>query len=297
MILTDSPEQLTIAATLPETREADDTLELVEKGILTGFSPEFHARRQRFDGGTRVIEKALMPAIGVVDIPAFDDSAILEIRAGNEGIEGEFAYGADAIISATGRIRKEQIAPGAFTYAIAEPTREINLVLGDNSRPLASKISGSLKIEDTPTALKFKVEKLPRTSYVADFLSMLRSKSVTPGVLPLFSPTPRSVARRLFANGKAVEEEPEEGNPSVFRRIVRSGLLTALSILFRPRRGNPGSVTTLPTRLRRPLTGTGVVGGVRPQSGDIIRNTARGKRVIRDGQDIGPLAVRSAVWL
>ena len=81
--------------------------------------------------------------------------------------------------------------------------------------------AGSLILEDTPTALKFRVPRLPRTSYTADFLGMLRAKSIVPGVLPLFTPTPLSVARRLFSNGKAVEEEPEEGNPGVFRRVVK----------------------------------------------------------------------------
>ena len=86
-----------------------------------------------------------------------------------------------------------------------------------------------------------------------DFLQLLRAGSVTPGVMPIFSPTPRSVARRLFANGQAVDTEEEAPGTGIFRRIVKSALLTGIRILFRPPRGNPGSVTTLPTRLRRPL--------------------------------------------
>ena len=37
LVLTDSPEALRMVATLPATREADDTLELVSKGVLTGL--------------------------------------------------------------------------------------------------------------------------------------------------------------------------------------------------------------------------------------------------------------------
>ena len=88
-----------------------------------------------------------------------------------------------------------------------------------------------------------------------------------------FQPTPLSVARRLFSNGLAVDIEPEEGNPGVFRRVIKSGLLTALSVMFRARRGNPGAVSRIPTRLRRPSTfQQNQVGAIRPISGDVVRN-------------------------
>ena len=291
LVLTDSDERLRIEATLPETRDGDDALELVEKGVLRGFSTEFISRQESDRNGVRSISQAALPAIALVDRPAYAGSIIAEIRQQGEGISGEFSYETDSIVAATGRVRKERIRPGAFSYAINSPDREINLVLGDNSRPLASKRAGSLILEDTPTALKFRVAKLPRTSYVGDFLGMLRGKSIVPGVVPFFSATPLSVARRLFDNGRAVDEEEEAGNPGVFRRIVKSGLLTALSIMFRPRRGNPGAVTRLPTRLRR-IQAQNTVDAVRPRRGDVIANG----RVIRFGKDIGPVATRRMVF-
>ena len=290
LVLQDDSDALRIAATLPKTRDADDALEMVDKGILRGFSTEFISRQETDKQGVRTITQAALPGIGLVDRPSYPDSVIAEIRAEGEGISGEFAYETDSVIAATGKVRKERIKPGAFSYAIKSPDREINLVLGDNSRPLASKKAGSLILEDTPTALKFRVPQLPRTSYVSDFLGMLRGKSITPGILPLFSPTPASVARRLFDNGKAVEEEPEEGNKGVFRRVVKSGLLTAISILFRARRGNPGAVTTLPRRLHRTSV-PNPVNAIRPRRGDVIRNG----RVIRFGRDIGPVSTRRMV--
>ena len=293
LVLTDSDERLRIEATLPETRDGDDALELVEKGVLRGFSTEFISRQESDKNGVRSISQAALPAIGLVDRPAYADSVIAEIRQQGEGISGEFAYETDSIVAATGKVRKERIKPGAFSYAIKSPDREINLVLGDNSRPLASKQAGSLILEDTPTALKFRVKQLPRTSYVSDFLGMLRGKSIVPGVVPFFSATPLSVARRLFDNGKAVDEEEEGPGTGVFRRIVKSGLLTALSIMFRPRRGNPGAVTRLPRRLRRPSTfQQNQVGAIRPISGDVVRNG----RVIRNGVDIGPVVTRRRVF-
>ena len=288
LVLTDTPDALRIMATLPETRDADDALENVDKGIFTGFSAGFIAGQERDIAGVRSIRRAALPHIGLVDDPAYDDAIITEIRqSGPEGIEGEFRYDTDAIIAATGKVRKERVKAGAFDYAIRAKDREINLVLGDNSRPLGSKKAGSLILESTPTALRFAVPKLPRTSYVSDFLGMLRSGSIVPGVVPFFSPTPASVARRLFANGLAVEQEEEEGNKGIFRRVVKSGLLTALSIMFRARRGNPGAVTRRPTRLQRPSSlQVNQVGAIRPISGDVVRNG----RVIRNGTDIGPVA-------
>lgn len=289
LVLTDTPDALRISATLPETRDADDALLNVEKGIMTGFSAGFIAGQERDIAGVRSIRRAALPHIGLVDDPAYSDSVITEIRESGEGIEGEFSYDTDAIIAATGKTRKERVKAGAFDYAINAKDREINLVLGDNSRPLGSKKAGSLILESTPTALRFKVKKLPRTSYVSDFLGMLRAGTIVPGVVPFFAPTPLSVARRLFSNGKAVDLEEEAPGTGIFRRIIKSGLLTALSIMFRPRRGNPGAVTRIPTRLRRPsIYQQNQVGAIRPISGDVVRDG----RVIRGGVDIGPAVTR-----
>ena len=281
-------DTISIAATLPDNQIGNQAIEDIKSGKLTGFSGEVWINERNANR----ISDGLLTGVALVDNPAFPSSKVealytAEIYVDDEGIEGEFAYDVDSIISATGKTRKQRVAPKAFDYAIRAKDREINLQLGDTSRQLASKLAGSLRIEDTPKAMRFRVDKLPRTSYVSDFLQLLRAKSITPGVLPIFEPTPRSVASRLFSDGRgAVIEEPEEQGSSIFRRVIRSALLTGIRILFRPPRGNPGSVTTLPTRLRRPLTSTAVVGGIRPISGDVVRNG----RVFRNGVDIGPVA-------
>ena len=114
LILTDSPESLQIAATLPETRDGDDALRMVEAGILRGFSPMFYPLRDRMEGNTRVISRAYMPRIGLVATPAYDDSLVAEIRQAGEGLAGEFLYDTDTVISATGKVRKERIQPRCF---------------------------------------------------------------------------------------------------------------------------------------------------------------------------------------
>lgn len=74
--LRDSATELTMVATLPRTRLADDVLQLVRSGVLRGLSVGFVALRDRMEGNTRVIENAVLDHIGVVDRPAYSESTV-----------------------------------------------------------------------------------------------------------------------------------------------------------------------------------------------------------------------------
>ena len=76
LCLNDTAEALEIVATLPETTEAADVLQLVDAKILRGFSLEFQPIQTRMEGGTRVIQSARLVAIGVVDKPAYKASTV-----------------------------------------------------------------------------------------------------------------------------------------------------------------------------------------------------------------------------
>lgn len=76
----DSYKELRVIAELPATREADDTLELARKKILRGFSIEFLPRETRRENGVRIIEKAELRNIAVVDRPAYPQSKIQSVR-------------------------------------------------------------------------------------------------------------------------------------------------------------------------------------------------------------------------
>ena len=72
--LTDTAERLAFSATLPDTRAADDVLELVRTGVMRGASVEVRVTAERFESGVRVIERARLSGIGVVDTPAYPAS-------------------------------------------------------------------------------------------------------------------------------------------------------------------------------------------------------------------------------
>ena len=81
LTLDDNAERLALAAELPVTREADDTLTLVRAGVLRGLSIEFRAVVERMEGETRVISRATLGAISVVDEPAYPASEVEARRA------------------------------------------------------------------------------------------------------------------------------------------------------------------------------------------------------------------------
>ena len=74
--LIDSPEELRIRATLPDTSSATETISLVRAKILRGLSIEFHAREERLDGDLRIISRAELMAVAVVDDPQYEQSRV-----------------------------------------------------------------------------------------------------------------------------------------------------------------------------------------------------------------------------
>lgn len=76
MQLTDTATELRMVATLPATTLADDVLRLVTAGVLRGLSVGFVCQRDRYDGDTRIVERAILDHVGVVDRPAYDESLV-----------------------------------------------------------------------------------------------------------------------------------------------------------------------------------------------------------------------------
>ena len=245
--LMDGPDALRMAAELPTTREADDTLELVRTGVLRGLSVEFVSRSERVEGGVRVLARAGLAGLGVVDRPAYPSSTVAsryELRIDGAGLTGAFFYDADTVISDRNEralsVRKQRVAPGAFDFALADPSREVSLLLGrDYSRPLGSRLAGTLELEDTPEALRFNVERLPDTGYVRDFRAQQDAGSAAFGVARLFRMPPPDVVADAV---EIVPENPADGPDGFGIEVIRSAVLIGLAILVRAPRGNPGEL-------------------------------------------------------
>ena len=80
LTLQDGPDRMTMRAALPETREADDVLALVRSGVLRGLSVGMKVDRDEWRrvGGRdrRIVTKAVIRHIAVVDTPAYRDSSV-----------------------------------------------------------------------------------------------------------------------------------------------------------------------------------------------------------------------------
>ena len=77
LTITDSPEALRIGAELPVgVATADETLALVRGKVLRGLSVEFFATAERQSGDMRIIEKARLVGVGVVDDPQYPQSLV-----------------------------------------------------------------------------------------------------------------------------------------------------------------------------------------------------------------------------
>ena len=71
-------QSLQLVATLANTAAANDALALVEAGVLRGFSSEFVVREDQWSNGgeDRLIIRATLYGVGVVDTPAYPKSTI-----------------------------------------------------------------------------------------------------------------------------------------------------------------------------------------------------------------------------
>ena len=74
--LLDDDDALRVEATLPATRMADDAITMVQTGVLRGLSIEFKATNEHRQGNVRVIDRALLLGVSLVDQPAYPRSMV-----------------------------------------------------------------------------------------------------------------------------------------------------------------------------------------------------------------------------
>lgn len=78
LTLTDGSDALRMTAVLPPTRDADDVLQLVRSGVMRGLSTEFIAQDETFEGSLRIIHRAKLVGLAVVDQGAYPASLVAQ---------------------------------------------------------------------------------------------------------------------------------------------------------------------------------------------------------------------------
>ena len=254
LVLRDHPDGLDLEARFPSGDVFDQVLDLVAGGDTAETSIEFRAVQDVVADGRRVVQIATLPSIAIVDRGAYRGS--VEVRADGRRLEGRFDYEQPRTIRDRGRTRKSFVKGRAFRKALddfqelqkevgrkvsslvqarIDEISDVQVLAGRSyDRPLGSMKAGTLELNDTDKALHFSVQ-VPRTTYGDDLLAALDEGAAQFGVDPLYRPWPDSVSTI-----------PEPGNPNVDIEVVEKATLTALAIVSRAPKGNPGMVRRRP---------------------------------------------------
>ena len=209
LYLLDGPHELEMLAELPAGDAYDSVLGMVGDGLTRGLSVEFHAEVERRSEGTRTILRAALPALGIVDAPAYSASAV-ELRATVRGIAGSIPYNRPRTVADRGRRRKRSYAPRAFDYnlkrwetlqaelakaiqdAVADEvakareavaqTPDVLLLRGRRTNgAVASMKAETVTFEDTADALTFEAEDVTGTEEGRRLLEAVASGALNDG--------------------------------------------------------------------------------------------------------------------
>ena len=217
LILTDTAEALRMGADLSQTSEGRAAWELVRASIVRGLSIEFDALQERQDGRVRVIERALLGGVGLVDSGAYPVATVEARRSETRARLGIRLSGVIPVEKKldcrcqTGSCNTVKIKRGAFKQALGED-REILAMAGDYGKALSSWKRGSLTLAETREGLKVE-SSLPDTQAARDLIAQAEN-------VPL-------LVRPYFDQGAS--EFVEEGTTAVYDRMALRAILIGAS--------------------------------------------------------------------
>ena len=179
LVIEDSPTELRIRAELPKTTMADDTLALVRSKVLRGLSIEFVATEERLEGDLRIVERAHLSAISVVDSPAYAGSTVearAKKRVPKTWVKNDILYGVQCFCEClTGECNRVIFAPKSLGPA---PGVDALATVGRFSEALGSTSGATLRLKNTPKALEIELSPDARNTAAGETLTDLRQAKV-----------------------------------------------------------------------------------------------------------------------
>ncbi len=180
--ITDTDNELRIRATLPKTSSADDVLMLVRSKVLRGLSIEFVAIAERLEGDLRIVERAHLSAVSVVDSPAYAESTV-EARARRDPrtwIKNGIQYGVECHCEClNGDCNKVVFVPKSLGPA---PGVDVLATVGRFSEALGSTSGKTLRLKDQPKVLEVELAPDARSTAAGGIIDDLAEAKV-----PIFS--------------------------------------------------------------------------------------------------------------
>ena len=218
--LQETSKSLEARIELPQTTFGRRARELINAKIIRGLSAEFIPKVESFEGGMRVIKRAELHGIGLVDRPAYPASTLdmrsaifsgeLRLRAGL--ISGFIPYLVAGLVSMQKR-RKMMIEPGALELA---PDGVYLLNGYDYNASLATTAARSMTVQLLANGIQFATRRLPATPELRDVRRRIRGGLIN-GVVPGIAVT--------------ASEVTEEGGFTIER--VKQGMLCEINLTAR----------------------------------------------------------------